>query len=191
MKLPCVMGVLKTAAGIRIKEKITNYLEPRFKIFYVEQDPPGRMFEYPGIMFALQLAIDINKPTLYIHTKGAADPHHMWYQTPVKKLWEYEFGTDKVLRTYQRVCTDIPTVICPIAGSEKQTWWNGMIINSAAAKEIQKTFHFDRDRYYYEFSMCNIPTVNVISSAIDGALNMDDTNRLLPEITKDLPDIDY
>ena len=191
MKLPCVMGVLRTEAGLKIKQRISQYLEPRFKIFYVEQDPPGTMFEYPGIMFALKMAVDLNKPTLYIHTKGAADPYHMWYQTPVKKLWAYEFGTEKVVKTYQRACTDVPTVICPIAGSEKQTWWNGMIINPAAAKEIQKTFHFDTNRYYYESSMCNLPTVNVVSSAISGILSEDDTNRLLREITKDMPDIDY
>ena len=191
MKFPCVMGVLRTEKGLRIKQRITSYLEPRFKIFYVEQDPPGTMFEYPGIMFALKMAVDLNRPTLYIHTKGAADPHHMWYQTPVKKLWEHEFGTEKVIETYTRVCIDVPTVICPIAGSAKQTWWNGMIINPSAAKEIQKTFHFDTNRFYYEFSMCNLPAVNVISSAIEGTLSEDDTNRRLREITKDMPNIDY
>ena len=191
MKFPCVMGVLRTENGLKIKQRISRYLNPRFSIFYVEQDPPGTLFEYPAILFALKLATDVNKPVLYIHTKGAADPHHMWYQTPVKKLWEREFGTDKVVSTYTRACTDTPTVICPIAGSAKQTWWNGMIINPAAAKEIQKTFHFDKNRFYYEFSMCNLPTVNVVSSAIDGTINEDDTNHILMEITKDLPNIDY
>jgi len=191
MKFPCVMGVLKTDAGLRIKSRISNYLEPNFKIFYVEQDPPGVLFEYPGILYALKTAIHLNAPVLYIHTKGAADPHHMWYQTPVKKLWQVEFGTPKVLSTYRKVCCDAPTVICPVAGTEKQTWWNGMIINSAAAKEILPTFHFDRDRYYYEFRMCNLPTVNVISSAIDRALNIDDVNALLPKLVETLPDIDY
>ena len=191
MKLPCVMGVLRTDKGLKIKTRITDYLAPRFSIFYVEQDPPGTMFEYPGIKCALDMAIDIKLPVLYIHTKGAADPHHMWYQTPVKKLWEREFGTEKVLETYKRAMTTVPTVICPIAGSAKQTWWNGMIINPAAAHEIKKTFHFDTNRFYYEFSMCNLPAVHVISSAIEGTLNEDDTNNMLKKITKDLPDIDY
>jgi len=188
---PCVMGVLKTEKGLKIKERISAYLKPRFKIFYVEQDPPGTMFEYPAIMFALKMAVDTNVPVLYIHTKGAVDPHHMWYQTPVKKLWEREFGTEKVDQTYKRVCCKEPNVICPIAGSEKQTWWNGMIINPAAAKVIQKTFHFDTNRFYYEFNMCNIPELRVISSAIDGVLNEDDTNKVLAGIAKCLPDIDY
>lgn len=188
---PCVMGVLKTEKGLKIKERISAYLKPRFKIFYVEQDPPGTMFEYPAILFALKMAVDTNVPVLYIHTKGAVDPHHMWYQTPVKKLWEHEFGTSKVENTYKRVCCDEPTVICPIAGSEKQTWWNGMIINPAAAKIIQKTFHFDTNRFYYEFNMCNLPEIRVISSAIEGALNETDTNKVLDGISSFLPDIDY
>jgi hypothetical protein len=185
------MGVLKTKKGLFIKDRLSAYLSPRFNIFYVEQDPPGVLFEYPGILYALTAAIDFNIPVLYIHTKGAADPHHMWYQKPVKQLWEHEFGTDKVNETYRKVCTDVPTVICPIAGTGKQTWWNGMIINTAAAKIIKKTFHFDTNRFYYEFSMCNLPEIHVVSSAIKGTLNEDETNKKLREITKGLPDIDY
>lgn len=185
------MGVLRTAKGLIIKEKITKYLKPRFDIFYVEQEPPGVLFEYPAIKYAIKLAIEMNEPILYIHTKGAADPFHMWYQTPVKKLWEQEFGTDKVLENYKKVCCDEPTIICPIAGTGNQTWWNGFIMNPAAANLLTKTFHFDRNRYYYEYDMCNVQGMRVISSAVEGNHSEDDTNRLLKIITKDLPDIDY
>ena len=150
MNMLAVMGVLKTEKGLIIKEKISNYLKPRFDILYIEQEPPGVLFEYPAIKYALKLAIEMNEPVLYIHTKGAADPLHTWYQIPVKKLWEQEFGTAKVEESYKKVCVNEPTIICPIAGSDNQTWWNGMIINPAAAKLIMKTFHFDKDRYYYE-----------------------------------------
>ena len=191
MKYPCIMGVLKTDKGILIKNRLSAYLSPRFNIFYVEQDPPGTMYEYPGILFALTCAIDCKMPVLYIHTKGAADPHHMWYQKPVKKLWEHEFGTEKVNETYKKACTSVPTVFCPIAGTNKQTWWNGMIINPAAAQIIKNTFHFDSNRYYYEYTMCNLPEINVESTAITGSLNEADTNKKLIELTKSLPDIDY
>lgn len=128
----------------------------------------------------------------YIYTlNGAADPHHMWYQTPVKKLWEVEFGTSKVEQSYKKVRCAEPTIICPIAGTRNQTWWNGMIINPAAAKLLQKTFHFDNNRFYYEFNMCNVPGIKVISSAVDGNYSEKDTNILLKKITADLPDIDY
>ena len=185
------MGVLKTEKGMIIKDRISNYLKPRFDILYIEQDPPGKLFEYPAIKYALKTAIEMNEPVLYIHTKGAADPWHAWYQKPVKKLWEREFGTDKVLDSYRKACCNEPIIICPIAGSAKQTWWNGMIINPAAAKLLMKTFHFDTDRYYYEYRMCNVPGMNVISSAVEGNHSEDETNRLLKEITKNLPDIDY
>lgn len=185
------MGVLKTKKGLKIKEKITNYLKPRFDILYIEQDPPGKLFEYPGIYYAIKLAIDTNEPVLYIHTKGAADPYNMWYQTPVKKLWEQEFGTEKVEENYKKVCCTKPTIICPIAGSSNQTWWNGFILNPAAARLLKKTLHFDKNRYYYEYNMCNVPGMNVISSAVKGKHSEDETNKLLKEITKNLPDIDY
>lgn len=195
------MGVLKTQKGLFIKERITKYLKPRFKILYIEQDPPGVLFEYPGIKYALKLAIDMRQPVLYIHTKGAADPHHMWYQTPVKKLWEQEFGTEKVENSYKKVCCDEPTIICPIAGDKKQTWWNGMIINTAAAKMILPTlktpdtltdnFVSPCSRWYYEEFMCNLPGLNVISSAVAGSHTEADTNNLLKTLTKDLPAIDY
>lgn len=186
-----VMGVLKTEKGMIIKDRISNYLKLRFDILYIEQDPPGKLFEYPAIKYALKMAIEMNEPVLYIHTKGAADPHHTWYQTPVKKLWEYEFGTKKVEESYKRVCCDEPLVICPIAGTANQTWWNGMIINPAAAKLIMKTFHYDKNRFYYEYEMCNVPGVKVISSAVKENYSEKDTNILLKKLAAKLPDIDY
>lgn len=196
-----VMGVLKTERGLLIKDRISNYLNPRFDILYIEQDPPGRLFEYPGIKYALKLAIEMDEPVLYIHTKGAADPHHMWYQTPVKKLWEHEFGTAKVEASYKKVCCKEPYVICPIAGNEKQTWWNGMIINPAAANLILPTlktpnvltdnYVSPNSRWYYEEFMCRIHGLSVISSAVEGTHNETSTNILLQNLTKNLPEIDY
>ena len=196
-----VMGVLKTQKGLLIKDRISRYLIPRFDILYIEQEPPGVLFEYPGIKYSLQLAIDMDEPVLYIHTKGASDPNHMWYQTPVKKLWEQEFGSKKVEISYQKVCCDQATIICPIAGTNNETWWNGMIINPAAAKIILPTlkspdvltdrFVSPNSRWYYEEFMCRLPGLNVISSAVDGNHNESETNLLLKTITKDLPEIDY
>lgn len=197
----CVMGVLKTQNGLLIKERISSYLKPRFDILYIEQEPPGVLYEYPAIKYALKLAIDMNEPVLYIHTKGAANPFKAWYQTPVKKLWEQEFGTDKVIESYKKVCCNEGKIICPIAGNRNQTWWNGMIINPAAAKIILPTLKTPdmcrsrgvnpNSRYYYEEFMCNLPGISVISSAVNGVHSERETNKLLKEITKNLPDIDY
>lgn len=196
-----VMGVLKTKKGLIIKDKISNYLKERFNILYIEQEPPGTLYEYPAIKYALKLAIEMNEPVLYIHTKGAADPYNMWYQKPVKKLWELEFGTSKVEESYKKVCCEEPTIICPIAGTNNQTWWNGMIINPAAAKIILPTlktpnvltnnYVSPNSRWYYEEFMCRLPKLNVISSAVQGKHNEKETNILLKQITTNLPDIDY
>lgn len=196
-----VMGVLKTAKGLIIKERLTKYLKPRFDILYIEQEPPGKLYEYPAIKYALKLAIEMDEPVLYIHTKGASDPHHMWYQTPVKKLWEQEFGTKKVEDSYKKVCCAEPTIICPIAGTHNETWWNGMIINPSAAKLILPTLKTpnvltDRvvspnSRWYYEEFMCRIPNLKVISSAVNGNRNERETNILLKQLTANLPNIDY
>lgn len=195
------MGVLKTKKGLIIKEKITNYLKPRFDILYIEQEPPGVLYEYPALKYAFQLAVDMNEPVLYIHTKGAANPGNSWYQTPVKKLWEVEFGTDKVVESYKRVCNDTPTIICPIAGTKNQTWWNGMIINPAAAKMLKPRLRHPSEltdkhvspnsRWYYEEFMCDIKGLKVISSAVDKNYSEKDTNILLIKLTKNLPNIDY
>lgn len=196
-----VMGVLKTAKGLIIKERLTKYLKPRFDILYIEQEPPGKLYEYPAIKYALKLAIEMDEPVLYIHTKGASDPHHMWYQTPVKKLWEHEFGTKKVEDSYKKVCCTEPTIICPIAGTHNETWWNGMIINPSAAKLILPTLKTpnvltDRvvspnSRWYYEEFMCRLPNLTVISSAVNGNHNERETNILLKQLTANLPNIDY
>ena len=196
-----VMGVLKTAKGLIIKERLTKYLKPRFDILYIEQEPPGKLYEYPAIKYALKLAIEMDEPVLYIHTKGASDPHHMWYQTPVKKLWEQEFGTKKVEDSYKKVCCAEPTIICPIAGTHNETWWNGMIINPSAANLILPTLKTpnvltDRvvspnSRWYYEEFMCRLPNLKVISSAVNGNHNERETNILLKQLTANLPNIDY
>lgn len=200
----CVMGVLKTEKGLKIKERITNYLQPNFDILYIEQDPPGNLYEYPAIKYTLKLAIEMNEPVLYIHTKGAADPNHAWYQTSVKKLWEYEFGTNKVFKNYEQCLTNIPTIVTPLYGPEKQTWYNAMFINPAAAKIILPTLKhpnsFDNsikyvhknNRYYYEYFMCNLPEINIIGSAETKPLSCGDSlDNRLKELVKDLPDINY
>jgi hypothetical protein len=195
------MGVIKNEKGLLIKNRISSYLKPNFDILYVEQEPPGVIFEYPAIKTTLELAIEKNEPVLYIHTKGAIDPNNMWYQTPVKKLWEQEFGTNKVKNSYKHVCCDKPKIICPIAGNAKQTWFNGFIINPAAAKIILPTLKTPdklkdnkitkNSRYYHEYFMCNFPEIAIISSAVKGVHDVKNTHKLLKELTKNLPDIDY
>lgn len=202
-KLLCVFGVLKTPKGLVIKDKITNYLTKRFNILYIEQEPPGKLFEYPAIKYALRMAIEMNEPVLYIHTKGAADPQHTWYQTIAKQMWEHEFGTDKVYTIYNTLSsTSEPMIACPVVGQNNATWFNGKMINPAAAKIISETFHFDKNRYYYEWDMQKDTRIRVIGTLAkepiySPALGRTDVAQLkefadkLKTITRDLPEIDY
>lgn len=198
-KMLCVFGVLKTKKGLLVKDRITNYLKDRFDILYIEQEPPGTMYEYPAIKYALQMAIEMNEPVLYIHTKGAADPYHNWYQKPAKQLWEHEFGTDKVCEIYKMLNTNEPMIACPIIGPNNATWFNGKMINPAAAKIILETFHFDKNRYYYEWDMQKDERIKVIGTYYSKPLAVDEKHpsiqkiwdNTVKEITKNLPEIDY
>ena len=65
----CVFGVLKTKDGIKIRDEMLQWLEPLYDVLKIEQDPPGKLVEYPAIKFACQSAIEMNEPVLYLHTK--------------------------------------------------------------------------------------------------------------------------
>ena len=195
----CVMGVLKTKKGLLVKDRISNYLKERFNILYIEQEPPGTLYEYPAIKYALQMAVEMNEPVLYIHTKGAADPGHEWYQKSAKQMWEHEFGTDKVCKIYNMLNTNEPMIACPIVGQNNATWFNGKMINPAAAKIILETYHFNKDRYYYEWDMQSDKRIKVIGTLYSNKIITSWTDKTLInnfkttvlELTKDFKDIDY
>lgn len=179
----CVFGVLKTKLGLQIKDMMLSYLEKYCDILPIEQEPPGKLYEYPAILYACKTAVELNEPVLYIHTKGAANPN-MWYQQPVHKMWTQEFGTDKIKKYFEKAEQIENSVVCPLAGSHKETWFNGFVISPSAAKILLKYLHFDKDRYYFEYRMCNIKELNVIS-AYDGEedkiFSVDEVNKWIKE----------
>ena len=131
----CVFGVLKTKDGIKIRDEMLQWLEPLYDVLKIEQDPPGKLVEYPAIKFACQSAIEMNEPVLYLHTKGAANPN-TWIQVPTRHVWKKEFGDkERAEKLFEiaRDCPD-PMVVCPFSGTGRETWFNGFIINPKAAK---------------------------------------------------------
>lgn len=173
-----VLGVLKTECGLKIKDEILEKLN-KHKFLIIEQEPPGKQAEYPAIKYAIKLAIELNEPILYLHTKGASNqipsitPGRKTFanfmpsgaklkdwQPCVRKMWYHEFGEniDKYLET---VNENKPIVACPYTGSGKATWQNGFIMNPLAAKELQKVFHFTTNRYWYEVMFNNCKNVIV------------------------------
>ena len=63
MKRKCVLGVLKTEEGLRIKEEMQLWLRDRYELICVEQDPPGVLIEFPAMMQAVQLSLPRQRNT--------------------------------------------------------------------------------------------------------------------------------
>lgn len=188
-----VLGVLKTERGLLIKKEILeNLKEHNFLI--IEQDPPGKQAEYPALKYAIKLAIELNEPVLYLHTKGAFNEIPPTSKIPgrksmaafmpstatlkdwqpcVRKMWYHEFGKN-IVKYLETVNENKPIVACPYTGSGKATWQNGFIMNPLAAKELQKVFHFTTNRYWYEvmFGECkNVEVKGIISTEICHPMN--------------------
>ena len=64
-KRKCVLGVLKSEEGLKIKEEMLSWLSPLYDVELVEVDPPNdKLFEYPFIKRACEKSIETNEPIL-------------------------------------------------------------------------------------------------------------------------------
>ena len=179
----CVFGVLKTEEGLKIKKEMLEWLNPLYEVLCIEQDPPGTMFEYPAIKYALQLSIDMNEPVLYIHTKGAANKK-TWYQNGVRNIWKNEFSNENHINEMFEFCKNInkPYVICPFTGNTNITWFNAFIVNSLAAKAVLPTLKTPTkdNRWYYECIFEKIPDITVYGTLDNNCHN----NKLNEKVNK-------
>src|SRR5574344_825579 len=148
LKRKCVLGVLKTEEGIRIKEEMLGWLNEKYDVTLVEVDPPNDIeFELPFIKKACAVAIESNEPVLYLHTKGAAMQNNA--QQLVRDFWRYEFTqADEAL--FKLVDTDKPTVSAPYTLGKKICWFNAWVINPTAAKIVLIYLKLQKDRYWFE-----------------------------------------
>ena len=146
-RLPCVLGVLNTTWGVKARDEMLAWLSPLYDVVQVAQDPPGLYFEYPAIMTAFALAKD--KPCLYLHTKGAANPHPV--QQTIRDMWRVQFGTDEArMRYFEQVNCEEPRISTPIPGPNKETWFNAWVINATAAHILTNKTKYDPNRYVFE-----------------------------------------
>lgn len=175
----CVFGVLKTEEGLKIKEEMLEWLNPLYNVLCIEQDPPGTMFEYPAIKYALQLSIDMGEPVLYIHTKGAANKN-TWYQKGVRNIWKNEFSNKTHVDEMFNLCENVnkPLVVCPFTGKTNITWFNAFIVNSEAAEITLPTLKTPtRDnRWYYECIFNKHNDITVIGT-LDNECNDNKLNK--------------
>lgn len=162
----CIFGVLLTRNGLRIKNEMLNWLKPIFDVFVVEQDPPGKLVEYPAIKKALECSIEMNEPVLYLHTKGAANNHTL--QAKVRRFWQYEFTNIEHLNNMYNIAKNYEggLVLCPFTGKTKATWYNAFIVNSIAAKIALATLKTpDKcDRWYYETHVFESNDIKVLGT---------------------------
>lgn len=126
----CVLGVLETKLGLRIKDEMTSWLIQNYDLYIIAQASPGALFEYPALFFAQQLSGRLNCPVLYLHTKGAANNSEI--QKRIRQLWKNEF-TGERSRLYIDSKAD---VTCPFLGPNNETWYNGMYISPKAFASV-------------------------------------------------------
>lgn len=162
MKQLCVLGVLRTSLGIKIKEEMLEWLTPLYNVTTVEVDPPNNIeFEYPFLKKACEVSIDSKEPVLYLHTKGAACDNLT--QPLIRKLWRHEFGKmqdlyfDTVSKFVEAAAvapfTSLANSIC---------WFNGFVMNCTAAKQIDDNLKIVKDRYWFEQKLLNESGINCI-----------------------------
>lgn len=144
----CVLGCLLTDAGKAIKSEMITQLRKKYSIIAVNQEPPGKLFEYPAISFAQMVSITYKVPVLYIHTKGAAHAQNVYTQSACRKMWYDEF-INHYDYYYDYIKQHDDHVVCPFTGGTKYTWINGFIAGTGAWSALN--LRCTSDRYYYEY----------------------------------------
>ena len=145
----CVLGVLKTEEGLRVKEEMLQWLRPVHNVYAVEQEAPGALYEFPAMALAFEMCHKAQTPVLYIHTKGAANPHMV--QGMVRKMWQGEFGNPEKAKEYLKLVDGVePRLAAPVVGDDSQTWFNAFVMNPAAAAVLRDTVRPSADRYFFE-----------------------------------------
>lgn len=160
-KRKCILGVLKTEAGLKIKEEMLSWLSPIYDVITVEVDPPNDIeFELPFIKKACEVSIESNEPVLYLHTKGAAMQNNA--QPMVREFWRREFTGERSSLYFQNVACSQPCCSAPlVATTGCICWFNGFTLNPAAAQCILPHLTIHSDRYFFEQKLLKESGVSV------------------------------
>ena len=140
----CVLGVLATENGRQIERYMLSWLQKKYTVYAIRQQPPGSLYEYPALRFAQLLSMEKKQPVLYLHTKGAANKRKL--QCKTVNMWRYEFVEHK--SDYRKNLGDYD-LLCPYSGPQNITWLNGFIASDKAFSAIPPIEIFE-NRYYYE-----------------------------------------
>ena len=129
-----------------------SWLKPIYEVFCVEQEAPGILYEYPAIKMAADLAVDLNEPVLYLHTKGAAMPNQA--QPMVRAFWQHEFTVNSE-KYFEMVDDYKPLVSAPYTMHKNIAWFNAFVMNPMAASKLLVYLKPQEDRYWFEQKIWN------------------------------------
>ena len=160
----CVLGILDTIKGHHIAEKMLEWLEPQYEVMTVTHD--GSMFEWPALSRAQQWSLEIGKPVLYLHTRGAVNIHFTTEAT--HRMWREQFGQygDRYFNIVENLS---PVVACPFTGDKQITWYNGFVANPAAWRNVIIPSPNEAERHAYERMFCGtkVEVVGILSKTQD------------------------
>lgn len=184
-KIYCVLGVLLSDEGITIKNEMLEWLIPEYDVITVEQELPGKLYEYPAINYAVNLAKETKELCLYVHTKGAANNGSI--QEKIRNMWKQEFVENKnyYLNKFSQHKNDA-VIICPFTGPDKNTWFNGFYITPEAARKTQE-LSFQPRRHYWEAMYKENDAVKIIGRVFTDIANIknDENIELLLKYIKE------
>jgi hypothetical protein len=153
---------------------LLSWITRRYDCIAVNQEPPGRLFEYPALFIAQQTSISTGKPVLYLHTKGAANPTNVYNQARVRKLWRFEF--DEHYDEYMNIINSHSRIVaCPFTGTKHYTTWMNGFIATAEAWKVANNIKPPKlgkiyERFQYEHCFRDAPVIGCgrIMSDIEG-----------------------
>ena len=149
----CVFGCLMSERGRQIKQEMLSWIVSKYDVVCVNQEYPGKLFEYPALYFAKLYSEQKCASVLYLHTKGAFNPSNVYGQVQTRRMWEEEFIDH--YEWYQTiVANDKLAVAAPFVSDAPWgvTWTNGFIAGPGAWKNaVVRPPESPHDRYVYEF----------------------------------------
>lgn len=166
----CVLGVLANQRGLEIKNEMLKWIVTKYDCIAVNQEPPGVLFEYPGLLIAQQTSIITNKPVLYLHTKGAAHSTNVYNQATCREVWRREF-IDHYDEYLLMMGSAKSVMACPFTGKTRHTTWlNGFMATPngwAVAQNIVPPENGNRFPYEHCFKDVNIKAYGRIMNNVE------------------------
>lgn len=172
----CILGVLLSEEGVKIKDEMLGWLSSDYDVISVEQTLPGDLYEFPAIKYAIDYCKNNDEYCLYLHTKGAANQGPI--QEKIRNMWKNEFinNKKKYIEMMDKYKND-SVILCPFTGDDKNTWFNGFYITPNAAKNTQE-LSSDVRRHYWESMYKENDKVKIVGRIFNNISNIKDDDNI-------------